>query len=140
MDSAADILERWRSRGGSPAEAIAAARAQHRGLEALVDDDEGWARLVRIARRTIDPWFVTDWPETFDPLVAVVPICHAVDWECASCPIGRQQHGQTCANPDSPISRVGAAIARDDRRRATTELEVFGSMLRHARTGDAEDL
>lgn len=132
LDSAQTLLQRWRGGDASTSSALAIVEDQSRKLRSSLGDSTKWNKLVQISRRTIDPWFVTDWPETFDPLVLVVPLCHAVDWQCATCPIGRQQHGQTCANPESPVSRLGASIVADERERAQSDALVFTSMLEHA--------
>lgn len=134
LHSAQSLLERWRERGGSKPAALEVLREQTQRLRATIEDDARWDRFVEVSRRTIDPWFVTDWPETFDPLVLVVPLCHAMDWQCASCPVGVQQHGQTCANPQTPVSRLGESVAAGERRRAQSDAEVIDSMLKHAET------
>jgi len=117
--------------GGDLEAALAVASEQAESLERELEDDDGWARLVSIARRTSDPWFVTDWPDTFDPLMLVLPLCRTFDWECARCPVGRQQEDRACAHPEVPVTRLGAAVSSARRHSAQTELSVLRSMLRH---------
>ncbi len=132
LRSAEEAVTRWQEHGASASVALTIATEQANALEARVGDDDGWARLVSIARRTVDPWFATDWPDTFDPLMLVLPLCKTVDWECARCPVGRQQEDRACAHPEVPITRLGTAVSRGERRRAQTELAVLRSMLSHA--------
>ena len=117
--------------GGHLDAALTIVSDQAAALGHRLEDDDGWTRLVSIARRTVDPWFATDWPDTFDALMLVLPLCRTFDWECARCPIGRQQEDRACAHPDVPITRLGAAVSKAERHRAQTELSVLRSMLRH---------
>lgn len=132
MRSAEDALRHWKDLGGSLQAALEVAGEQAHALEVRLADDGGWQRLVAVARRTADPWFATDWPDTFDPLMLVLPVCKTLDWECARCPIGRQQETRACAHPEVPITRLGSAVSGGDRARAQTEVSVLRSMLRHA--------
>ncbi len=131
--SAAEAVQEWQARGGTRSDALHVVSAQVEALRAMVEDPASWSRLVSISRRTADPWFATDWPDTFDPLVVVLPLCRAQDWDCASCPVGVQQHGRACAAPEVPVHRLGAAITAERATRAATELAVLASMLRHCR-------
>ncbi len=135
LRSAHEAVSAWTERGGTPAAALEVVDQQAEALDAALADDAAFARLVSIAQRTIDPWFATDWPETFDPLMLVLPLCRTFDWQCATCPIGRQQEDRACAHPEVPVTRLGAAISGRHRTRAQTELSVLRSMLRHA-SGD----
>ncbi len=132
LRSAVDAVAAWQAQGASPAAALAIVDQQVAALQALVETSQQWERLVSIARRTVDPWFATDWPDTFDPLMLVLPLCKTQDWNCGSCPIGIQQEGRACADPRVPVHRVGAAVAADRATTAGSELAVLRSMLRHA--------
>lgn len=134
--SAEDAVAQWVAGGRSLRVALGVAKEQADALDARVADDDGWKRLVSIARRTVDPWFATDWPDTFDPLMLVLPLCKTFDWECARCPIGRQQEDRACAHPEVPITRLGTAVSRGERHRAQTELAVLRSMLSYAAAAD----
>ena len=132
LRSANEAVEAWNERGGTLDDALFVASQQAESLRAAISSDRQWTRLVSIARRTIDPWFATDWPETFDPLMLVLPLCRTLDWQCATCPIGRQQEDRACAHPEVPVTRLGTAISRGEKQRAQTELSVLRSMLAHA--------
>lgn len=132
LRSAEDAVAQWTAGGRTQRAALEVANEQVAALHARLADDGGWKRLVSIARRTVDPWFATDWPDTFDPLMLVLPLCRTFDWECARCPIGRQQDDRACAHPEVPVTRLGTAVSRSERQRAQTELAVLHSMLRHA--------
>ncbi len=132
LRSADAAVAAWSERGGTLEDALIVASQQVESLEATLSSEREWTRLVSIARRTIDPWFATDWPETFDALMLVLPLCRTLDWQCAQCPIGRQQDNRACAHPEVPVTRLGTAISRGEQRRAQTELTVLRSMLRHA--------
>ncbi len=132
LRAAADAVQAWSALGGTVTAAVEISTEQAEALEKTLADDKAFARLVSIAHRTIDPWFATDWPETFDPLMLVLPLCRTFDWECAKCPVGRQQDERACAHPEVPVTRLGAAISGGHRRRAQTELSVLRSMLKHA--------
>lgn len=134
LQSAQEAVDRWTADGSSLPAALRVAAEQVEALDARTQDDDAWSRLVSIARRTSDPWFATDWPDTFDPMMLVLPLCKTVDWECARCPVGRQQDARACGHPEVPVTRLGTAVSRDERQRAQTELSVLRSMLRHART------
>lgn len=136
LRSAEDAVAQWMAAGGTVRAALDVATAQATALEARVADDSGWERLVSIARRTADPWFATDWPDTFDPLMLVLPLCKTLDWECARCPIGQQQEDRACAHPEVPITRLGTAVSRGERQRTQSELAVLRSMLSHANPED----
>ncbi len=131
LRSATDVVAQWQAQGSTPEAALALARAQADALGELLEDDDGWQRLLSIARRTVDPWFVTDWPDTFDPLVIVLPLCKTVDWACATCPLGQQQDDRACAHPEVPVGRLGTAVSTAQRHRAQTELSVLQLMLRN---------
>lgn len=135
LRSAEDAVAQWVANGGSERAALDIASEQVSALDTRLADDGGWQRLVSIARRTADPWFATDWPDTFDPLMLVMPLCKTFDWECARCPIGRQQDERACAHPEVPVTRLGTAVSRGERHQAQTELAVLRSMLRHAVDG-----
>ena len=132
LRSAKDAVERWSAQGSTLPAALTIASEQVEALEARMVDDAAWSRLVSIARRTSDPWFATDWPDTFDPMMLVLPLCKTFDWECARCPVGRQQSDSACGHPEVPITRLGAAVSNGERHRARTELSVVRSMLKHA--------
>lgn len=132
LRSADAAVAAWSERGGTLEDALIVASQQVESLEATLSSERQWTRLVSIARRTIDPWFATDWPETFDALMLVLPLCRTLDWQCAQCPIGRQQDNRACAHPEVPVTRLGTAISRGEQGRAQTELTVLRSMLRHA--------
>lgn len=132
LRSANAAVEAWGDGGGTLEAALAVASQQVESLDATLSSQREWARLVTVARRTIDPWFATDWPETFDALMLVLPLCRTFDWQCAKCPIGRQQDDRACAHPEVPVTRLGAAISRGEQDRAQTELAVLRSMLTHA--------
>ncbi len=136
LRSAEDAVAQWMAAGGTVRAALDVATAQATALEARVADDSGWERLVSIARRTADPWFATDWPDTFDPLMLVLPLCKTLDWECARCPIGQQQEDRACAHPEVPITRLGTAVSRGERQRTQSELAVLRPMLSHANPED----
>lgn len=137
LRSAEDAVAQWVANGRSVDAALTVAREQAAALDARLSDDERWKRLVSIARRTADPWFATDWPDTFDPLMLVLPLCKTFDWECARCPVGQQQDERACAHPEVPITRLGTAVSRGERHQAQTELSVLRSMLTHAASGPA---
>ncbi|MGH1346060.1 MAG: hypothetical protein ACRBN8_31135 [Nannocystales bacterium] len=132
LRSANAAVEAWTERGGTLEVALSVASEQVESLDKTLGSHREWTRLVSIAQRTIDPWFATDWPETFDALMLVLPLCRTLDWQCAKCPIGRQQDDRACAHPEVPVTRLGTAISRGEQRRAQTELTVLRSMLRHA--------
>jgi len=132
LRSAHAAVEAWTECGGTLEDALTVASQQVESLNAMLSSEREWARLVSIARRTIDPWFATDWPETFDALMLVLPLCRTLDWQCAKCPIGRQQDERACAHPEVPVTRLGTAISRGEQHRAQAELAVLRSMLRHA--------
>lgn len=132
LRSAQAAVHAWTERGGTIEAALEVASQQVESLGATVSSQREWTRLVSIARRTIDPWFATDWPETFDALMLVLPLCRTLDWECAKCPIGRQQDDRACAHPEVPVTRLGAAVSNGEQHRAQTELSVLRSMLTHA--------
>ncbi|MEM6296752.1 MAG: hypothetical protein AAGA54_36130 [Myxococcota bacterium] len=134
LRSATEVVAKWQDAGSTPEAALALAQTQAAGLGELLGDAQGWDRLVSIAQRTVDPWFVTDWPDTFDPLVLVLPLCKTVDWACATCPIGQQQDDRACAHPEVPVGRLGAAISAGKHHQAQTEFSVLRLMLRHAAT------
>jgi hypothetical protein len=127
------MVARWRSGGGTTAVAIDLVAGQVEGLAALVEDDDAWAHLVRIARQTGDPWLATDWPEAFDPLVLVIALCQRLDWQCAQCPLGATQGGIACANPAVPVTQIGVYVVEGDRlgaREALARLRQAVSTLR----------
>lgn len=132
LRSATAAVEAWSERGGTLAAALAVASEQIESLGVKISTEREWTRLVSISRRTIDPWFATDWPETFDALMLVLPVCRTLDWQCAKCPIGRQQDDRACAHPEVPVTRLGMEISRGEQQRAQTELTVLRSMLAHA--------
>lgn len=132
LRSANAAVQAWGERGGTLEAALLVVSQQVESLSSAVSNDAAWTRLVAVARRTVDPWFATDWPETFDPLMLVLPLCKRLDWQCSKCPIGRQQDERACAHPEVPVTRLGAAINRGERHRVQTELTVLRSMLAHA--------
>ncbi len=132
LRSAKAAVEAWSEQGGTLEAALLVASQQVESLDATLSSQREWTRLMSIARRTIDPWFATDWPETFDALMLVLPLCRSLDWQCAQCPIGRQQEDRACAHPEVPVTRLGTAISRGEHHRAQSELAVLRSMLRHA--------
>ena len=132
LRSASAAVEAWGERGGTLEAALAVASQQVESLSAAISTEREWTRLVAVARRTADPWFATDWPETFDSLMLVLPVCRTLDWQCAKCPIGRQQDDRACAHPEVPVTRLGMAISTGEQQRAQTEVTVLRSMLAHA--------
>ncbi|MBV1862056.1 MAG: hypothetical protein KUG77_26785 [Nannocystaceae bacterium] len=132
LRSAIAAVEAWDEGGGTREAALTVASQQVDSLDDTFSSQREWTRLVEIARRTIDPWFATDWPETFDALMLVLPLCRTFDWQCAKCPIGRQQDDRACAHPEVPVTRLGTAVSAGERGRAQTELAVLRSMLTHA--------
>jgi hypothetical protein len=112
---AADAIARYRHHGADEAAALEAAQYQLAGLRRELDDDDRWHRLVRLARQIGDPWNADDWPLGFDALLCVIPLCTHVSFECARCPVGRQQDGRSCAHPSTAIGRIGDLVRRGDR-------------------------
>lgn len=133
LRSANAAVEDWTARGGTLEAALTVASQQVESLSHAISTEREWTRLVAIARRTVDPWFATDWPDTFDSLMLVLPLCRTLDWQCAKCPVGRQQDDRACAHPEVPVTRLGTAISRGENHRAQTEVSVLRSMLAHAR-------
>lgn len=130
---ASAAVEEWTARGGTLEAALSVASQQIESVSAAISTEREWTRLVAVARRTVDPWFATDWPDTFDSLMLVLPVCRTLDWQCAKCPIGQQQDDRACAHPEVPVTRLGMAISRGEKHRAQTEVTVLRSMLAHAR-------
>ena len=107
--AATDAVARWEAQACTLEAALAITTTQIDALSQMTTDDPGWNRLVSVARRTVDPWFATDWPDTFDPLLLVIPLCKRFDWHCAQCPVGQQQDARSCAHPEVPVSRLAEA-------------------------------
>lgn len=124
---AGEAIERYRRAGGDEAAALEGMRQQLAGLRRELDDDARWERLVLMARQIGDPWNADDWPLGFDALLCAIPLCTHVAFECARCPVGRQQEGRSCAHPATAVGRIGDLVRRGDRpalREHLDELEV----------------
>lgn len=112
---AGESVERYRQHGATQGAALAEVREQLAGLRRELDDDARWARLVLLARQIGDPWNADDWPLGFDALLCAIPLCTHVSFECARCPVGRQQECRSCAHPSTAIGRIGDRVRRGDR-------------------------
>jgi hypothetical protein len=129
-----EVIERYRAEGADPAAALRGARQQLEGLRHELDDDDGWARLVRLARQAGDPWNAYDWPLGFDALICAASLCAHVSFECTRCPVGRRQDGRSCAHPESAFGRIGGLV-REGRREALREhLDALERLLEQARS------
>jgi len=137
LRSAGEAIEQYQQGGASEATALAVSQQQLAGLRREVDDDARWDRLVRLARQAGDPWNADDWPLGFDALVCAIPLCTHVAFECARCPVGRQQEGRSCAHPGTTFGRIGELVRRGDRpslREHLDELQARLEALRRAST------
>lgn len=110
-----EAVERYRQHGATEAAALAEVRQQLEGLRREMDDDARWDRLVLLARQIGDPWNADDWPLGFDALLCAIPLCTHLAFECARCPVGRQQEGRSCAHPSTTIGQIGDRVRRGDR-------------------------
>jgi hypothetical protein len=132
---AGEAVERYRQRGADEAAALAEVRQQLAGLRRELDDDERWDRLVRLSRQAGDPWNADDWPLGFDALLCAIPLCTHVSFECARCPVGRQQDGRSCAHPGTAFGRIDELVRRGDRPRLREHLDVLEARLSSVRRG-----
>jgi hypothetical protein len=126
---ATEAIDRYRLAGASEAAALEGVRQQLAGLRRELDDDARWARLVRLARQAGDPWNADDWPLGFDALVCAIPLCTHVSFECARCPVGRQQQERSCAHPSTPLGRIGDLVRRADRPGLRAQLDELEARL-----------
>jgi hypothetical protein len=126
---ASEAIERYHRAGGNEAAALEGVRQQLAGLRRELDDDARWERLVRLARQAGDPWNADDWPLGFDALVCAIPLCTQVSFECARCPVGRQQAEHSCAHPSTPIGRIGELVRRGDRPGLYAQLDELEARL-----------
>jgi len=134
-----EAIAQYHQRGASEAAALEVARQQLVGLRREVDDDARWDRLVRLARQAGDPWNADDWPLGFDALLCVIPLCTHVSFECARCPVGRQQDGRSCAHPSTAIGRIGELVRRGDRPGLRTHIDELEAQLEPLRRPRGED-
>lgn len=126
---AGESVERYRQQGATEAAALAEVRQQLAGLLREIDDDERWNRLVRLARQIGDPWNADDWPLGFDALLCAIPLCTHLSFECARCPVGRQQEGRSCAHPRTAIGQIGELVRRGDRDGLRVQLDELEARL-----------
>jgi hypothetical protein len=130
---AGEAVERYRQRGTDERAALEEVRQQLAGLRREVDDGERWDRLVRLARQAGDPWNADDWPLGFDALLCAIPLCTHVSFECARCPVGRQQEGRSCAHPGTAFGRIGELVRRGDRPGLCEHLDELEARLESVR-------
>jgi hypothetical protein len=129
-----EVIERYRAEGADSAAALRGARQQLEGLQRELDDDEGWARLVLMARQAGDPWNADDWPLGFDALVCAASLCAHVSFECSRCPVGRRQDGRSCAHPNSAFGRIGGLVRAGRREALREHLEALARLLEQAQS------
>jgi len=126
-----EILAAWRAAGATPAAALHWTHEQVRALRRLIQDPEGWRRLLQVhaSGRAQDSWLATDWPTGFDELLVCAPLCTLVNFECARCTIGARQQAMTCAHPATVFGRIGAILERGDREALLRHLDEVEAML-----------
>ena len=129
------IYNLWLNHGATEEAAKDLTIQQIDAFEEIVNNDEGWEKLLEISDRgrNHDAWLAADWPAGFDELLLCVPLCKLVDWECAKCTIGKRQGNNSCAYENSVFGYIGELVKSYSRKELLSHLNSVKKMLKDER-------